>query len=84
MPIGLGSSDSSNSDYDSGSDSGSSYDYNRSSYVSDPGVCNCTNNLNAGTYYFDSDILQRRCEDYTATLTQSQKTQRAYKAFDCM
>ena len=54
-----------------------------SSSVSDPGVCNCWNNaMKAGTANFNQSI-QTRCENYAATLTQSEKEARVRRAFNC-
>jgi len=54
-----------------------------SSSVSDPGVCNCVNNaMKAGTVNF-SESIQKRCENYAKTLTQSQKEARVRQAFNC-
>ena len=55
-----------------------------SSGPSDPGVCNCAQNaMKITTADFDQD-LQTRCEEYSATLSQSEKEERALKTFsDC-
>tara|TARA_B100000945_G_C20057119_1_gene446346 strand:+ start:254 stop:487 length:234 start_codon:yes stop_codon:yes gene_type:complete len=59
--------------------------YGCSSSLSDPGVCACYKNaLKVTTSSFDQD-LQTRCEKYSATLTQSEKEERAVKMFrECM
>ena len=58
--------------------------YGCSSSLADPGVCSCYKNaLKVATSSFDQD-LQTRCEKYSATLTQSEKEERAIKMFrDC-
>ena len=55
-----------------------------SSGPSDPGVCNCAQNaMKITTQDFDQD-LQTKCEEYSATLSESEKQERALKTFsDC-
>lgn len=55
-----------------------------SSGPSDPGVCNCAQNaMKITTPDFDQD-LQTKCEEFSATLSESEKQERALKTFsDC-
>ena len=53
--------------------------------ASDPGLCDCVKNaLKVGTSSFDAN-LQKNCEDYALTLTESEIKSRAMKGLsDCM
>lgn len=55
-----------------------------SSGPSDPGVCNCAQNaMKITTPDFDQD-LQTKCEEFSATLSESEKQERALKTLsDC-